>query len=386
MKQLETLLNEVELLNQKHILQNKSTASEFNLFSLLRKAGDEVNLHSRFIHELLDVNGTHGQGSIFLGLFLEVLEINIPIENLSAFREKHNIDILLKSSEHAIIIENKIYTEDHSSQLSRYHETMTNQGYSTENISIVYLTLFGHKPQESLGFEVINIAYRKEIIIWLERCLDEVKEIVPLFVALSQYLNLVEQLTHKSLEKGFILESKNLFLKENNLQTIINAEASVIEAKIEVQLNFWHTLLAKLMPHYAFTFYNSNNDEGLESSVRRYYQQQKNIKDYGIEYEVDKNLYFFVELRDNIYYGFYFMDEDSMEEHQKEAIDALGKQWQDISNTIYWKYPDRELNFKSFNHQNIFDLINKDLREEYIGDISNEIVTFIQNYKRSRVC
>jgi len=49
-----------------------------------------------------------------------------------------------------------------------------------------------------------------------------------------------------------------------------------------------------------------NGDISLESSVRRYYTKKKNNRDYGVELHISKNLYFFVEIRKNIYYGFYF--------------------------------------------------------------------------------
>ena len=386
MGSLEVLLNSVELLGDKHKAENKSKASSFNIFSLLRKSSDEVHLHSKFIHELLDVNGTHGQGTLFLELFLKTLGLEVDSYELLAYREKHNIDILLKSSSFVIIIENKIYTDDHSSQLSRYYETMTNQGYTKENITVVYLTLFGHSATEKVDFEVNNISYRKDIIHWIEASMVEVKNIPTLYVPLQQYLSLIKELTHKSTEKGFVMDVKRLLLEDKNLQTIINMEASVIEAKIEIQFSFWQTLLVQLIPHYAFSFYNANNDRGLKESISRYYQQQKNIKDYGIEYEVEDNLYFFIELRENIYYGFYFLDEELITDSQQEALDSLGQQWDELSSSIYWKYPERVLNFKDFNHQNIFDLIDKELREKHVGEISNEILTFIENYKRNIKC
>ena len=386
MSSLKVLLNSVELLGDKHKAENKSKASSFNIFSLLRKSSDEVNLHSKFIHELLDVHGTHGQGKLFLELFLKTLGLEIDSYELLAYREKYNIDILLKSSSDVIIIENKIYTDDHSSQLSRYYETITHQGYSHENIKVVYLTLFGHIPTEKLDFEVINISYRKEIFQWLEASMKEVQNIPTLYVPLEQYLSLVKELSHKSTEKGFVMDVKRLLLEDKNLQTIINMEASVIEAKIEIQFSFWQTLLANLIPHHAFTFYNANNDKGLRESICRYYQQQKNIKDYGVEYEVEDNLYFFIELRENIYYGFYFLDEDLITESEQEVMEVLGHQWDEVSSTIYWKYPEKPLNFKDFNHQNIFDLIDEELREKHIGEISNEILTFIENYKRNIKC
>ena len=50
---------------------NEISIDKFNIFSILRKSSDEVNLHSKFIYELLNPNGSHQQGDIFLNLFIE---------------------------------------------------------------------------------------------------------------------------------------------------------------------------------------------------------------------------------------------------------------------------------------------------------------------------
>lgn len=45
--------------------------ADFNVFQLLRIEGSEDELHSRFIAELLNPRGAHGQGDSFLRFFLE---------------------------------------------------------------------------------------------------------------------------------------------------------------------------------------------------------------------------------------------------------------------------------------------------------------------------
>ena len=109
MLKLTFLLEELKILNLKYEKLNKNNSDKFNIFSILRKPSDEVNLHSKFIYELINPNGSHQQYETFLNLFFQ--EINsenskkITIEPLTAYREKNNIDILLKSKKQAIIIE-----------------------------------------------------------------------------------------------------------------------------------------------------------------------------------------------------------------------------------------------------------------------------------------
>jgi hypothetical protein len=387
MGKLEFLFNEIRLLENRYSELNRHEAYGFNIFTVLLKSGDEVNLHSKFIYELLDPKGSHHQGRLFLNLFFKELLLDSPKDRVDVFREKQNIDILLQSSENAIIIENKIYTQDHSSQLSRYWKIVKKQGYKKSNIHLIYLTLFGEQPlEEKVRDKVLCISYREEISSWLEACIGKTETIPALREVLVQYLHLVKKLTHQSTEKGFIMDVKNLLLKDENLKSIIGIESSIIEAKIEVQFNFWQTLLSNLFPYYAFTFYNMNNNKGLKSSIRRYYQQQKNIKDYGVKYQVDENLSFFIELRKNIYYGFEFLDEDKITDEQIESLNSLEAEWNEVSSTVYWRYPNKRLNFKDFNHQNIFDLIDTEQRVEDIKKISDEIIGLISNYNKERKC
>lgn len=383
MDDLKKLLKDIEILNHKNLELKRKTAEGFNIFSTLLKPSDEVNLHSKFIYELLNPKGSHQQGSLFLNLFFKEIEFTpSKYEKFSIFREKDNIDILIQSSRHSLIIENKIYTKDHSSQLSRYIKIIEQEGYSKSDISLIYLTLFGEKPlEEELNIEVKTLSYAKHIVDWIESSIIESENIPILKETLKQYLTLIEDLTNQS-KKREIFETKDFLLQDNHLQMVIGLEPSIIEAKIEIQLNFWKKLLSNLIPHYPFTFYNINIDKGLEDSVRRYYQLQKNSKDYGIKYQVDDNLIFFVELRKNIYYGFEFIDEDKIDKSQIDSIELLDILWKEVCCGIYWKYPAKPLDFKSFNHQNIFDLINPEQQSKDIGKITNEIIHLISQYKQ----
>jgi len=186
------------------------------------------------------------------------------------------------------------------------------------------LTLFEEEPNEkSIKDRVINITYSEHIRNWIESCIKEVATIPTLRETLVQYLNLINRLTHQSHYKGFILEVKDFLLKDNNLKTILEIEDSIIEAKIEVQLTFWRELMSNIEKHYKFEFSNYNSDKTIEKSVNKYYKKQKNKKDYGYEYKVNDNLYFYIELQNNIYYGFYFLDDQNKKDFQLEKLDKI---------------------------------------------------------------
>jgi hypothetical protein len=379
MNNIKTLFSQLQLFELKYQKIEEASINSFNIFEILRKPNEEVNLHSRFIYELLNPNGSHKQGNIFLELFLKEVHLELSTLDVAVFREKFNIDILLESKPKAIIIENKIDTQDHSNQISKYLNIIKQRGYQDRNISIIYLTLFEEELNEaSMRDRVINITYSENIRNWIDSCIKEVALIPTLRETLVQYLNLINRLTHQSHYKGFILEVKDFLLKENNLKTILNIEASIIEAKIELQLIFWRELIANLKPHYKFEFTNYNNDKTIEKSVNKYYKKQKNRKEYGYEYKVDENLYFYIELQDNIYYGFYFQEEEELAS-QHEKLNKIKIDWEDED---YWKYTDKRLNFETFNNQNVLDLLDSSIREKDIKKISNEIIDLIKQYQQ----
>lgn len=109
--------------------QNEKDGHNFSIFELLRLCGlrfSEPN-HSRIIKFLLEPNELHGQGNLFLYLFLKKLGIqvsdNIEKENWNVVAEQGRIDILLQRGcpLSVIIIENKSnWAEDQPNQLYRY--------------------------------------------------------------------------------------------------------------------------------------------------------------------------------------------------------------------------------------------------------------------------
>ncbi len=379
MDNLEFIFSQLKLFELKYKKIEEASIDSFNIFSILRNSTDEVNLHSKFIYELLNPNGSHRQGNLFLKLFIEEIEIDFPYFGATLSKEKFKIDILIESNRKVIILENKIETQDHSNQLSSYLNRVKEIGYRDENIYLIYLTLFGEEPrEEKIRERVINISYSENIKNWIESCIKEVALLPTLRESLVQYLSLINRLTNQSQHKGFILEVKEFLLQNDNLKTILNIEKATIEAKIEIQLRFWRELIENLK-EYPFQFY-SENDYSIEESVAKYYKKHKNKRYYGYKYEIDDNLCFYIEIEHNIYYGFYFYDED-IDNRELEKLDRIKANWEEK----YWKYPNKRLNFEEFNTQNVLDLIDDKKRREDIKKISDEIIDIIEEYKKEEI-
>lgn len=61
----------VKLAEEEQIQRDRTYATRFNVFGLI---DPDENKFSDILKDLLDPNGTHGQGGVFLGLFLEKIE------------------------------------------------------------------------------------------------------------------------------------------------------------------------------------------------------------------------------------------------------------------------------------------------------------------------
>ncbi|MFD0751267.1 PD-(D/E)XK nuclease family protein [Mucilaginibacter calamicampi] len=123
-----SLLSQVTTLNNHYIKINELTGENFNVFRILKLDSSEVRMHSAFIAELLNPQGSHGQHDIFLRLFIREFcfkangfdssNCHSDVELHTAFisqdgSEGGRIDIIVTDCNHnKIIIENKIYAGD----------------------------------------------------------------------------------------------------------------------------------------------------------------------------------------------------------------------------------------------------------------------------------
>ena len=63
--QIKNILDKAKILVNKNNEIAKILNEDFNIFSILRKEYDEVQLHSAFIKELLDPSGSHNSTQCF---------------------------------------------------------------------------------------------------------------------------------------------------------------------------------------------------------------------------------------------------------------------------------------------------------------------------------
>jgi hypothetical protein len=187
---------------------DRNEAPQFNVFSILDRGHLEVLTHTPFLAELLNPRGTHGQKDLFLRCFLRKILKYSPAEasdpNWHVIKEYEYVDLRIfnYSLRKAIFIENKIYTDAHSGQLSRYFSLWEN--HYSKNGAFIYLTPDGKAPNET-GFDdlvykkdeimkvLLCLSYKEDICNWLEETLFQIAS-PKVRETIIQYIDLIKKI------------------------------------------------------------------------------------------------------------------------------------------------------------------------------------------------
>lgn len=181
---------------------NRETSKQFNI---LRFFKTDENKHSELLTHLLNPHGNHGQGNLFLNLFLKRIGIEFSEnDNWIVLCNREYVDILLKrNNPHAVvIIENKSHgAVDQEHQLYRYWKKAIYDEIKVKNLSkdfinkppdekyqIVYLThgswktpdekslmrpdYFAKDLPEKLPMKYKHLTFNEDIVNWLKESLN----------------------------------------------------------------------------------------------------------------------------------------------------------------------------------------------------------------------
>jgi len=227
-----------------------ATGENFNLFKILNIRHYEVRTHSPLLGDLLNPKGSHGLGTKFLALFLELLKQHAQTQVDPSFFARFNvetarvtleeclgsktettggrIDILIASGKIRIGIENKIYAREQQGQMQRYQNELEHDGI------LIYLTLDGSEPtslDEQQKGKVLCISYANDILNWLKLCRKEASTTPLVRENLTQYIHLIQHLTHQNTSNRMNEDiTKSVLSSEDNLRAFFalrNAEQAI---------------------------------------------------------------------------------------------------------------------------------------------------------------
>ena len=164
------ILCRVNEILQIHDKVEKEKGEKFNYFSVLKIEKAEVK-HSAFIAELLNPKGLHGQGNIFLNLFIDLIQ----------YKDFNTTDAKVE-------IEKNYFC----------------------------------------------ISYRKDILEWMEKCLQKCENKPVLFQSINQYINIIKKITNQISSKAMkeihkvirenLNDAKSIFEEYDNVLTDVSNE------------------------------------------------------------------------------------------------------------------------------------------------------------------
>ena len=417
----------VRELNDKYKKLAVDTGEGFNIFSILDIETDEVK-HSRFLAFLLNPKKSHGQGDIFLNLFLKriskVLGENggtciFERNELSNFRvqpevviDGGRIDILLIKDDACIVIENKIDAEDQHRQLERYYEYARSRNIQDDRIILIYLTKFGTNPTDvSLGQldleKVLCISYEKHITTWLKECMrnKKIQRVPHMRETLFQYCELLKKLTGQLTMRGKLtMKIADKFKENENYSLIPHLEQGILEFRVQIQFKFWE-VLTKSMEDNGFSKYDDQSS--IEASIENIRDScdpnRQRTNSLGLTFEIphqpdrlleEHEIAIRIEIENGwIFCGIVLFKNNQrvgncVDEHFNNLDEIIGdnsslkagNRW-----WLGWKYPNIDIRLPTSNSgdEQIGDLLDCENRDDLVDALVKELLEISSNLNSS---
>lgn len=252
---MESILQTVIKIQEQNRTDNRP---RYNVFSVLGIQSKEV-LTCRMIADLIDPKGAHGQGDVFLKMFLEnVIGIwDISKDDTASARvtaeylidglpgggpDNRRIDMVIEAGRRFIPIEVKIYAGDQRQQCFDYYRFAKTKDPEAK---IYYLTLFGDMPgQDSISRgsesipkdDIVALSFQRDIIAWLYKCQevctwDSVKQI------LLQFSESIAAIAENPGEKEIQMAAEELSSSSAKLSAGLLIDSAIDDAKALVLRN-----------------------------------------------------------------------------------------------------------------------------------------------------
>lgn len=188
------------MLSLKKTAASRNTYSGLN-YNPLKMLGIGETTHSRILGDLLNEDGSHGQGKLFLNRFLKKVGVShSEYDTWGVLVERGNIDICLRRTTPpgVVVIENKSnWAVDQDSQLYRYwyrsiYTHPARKDSDRDNFKVVYMTPDEKKkPQsnsltkpndgkvpadapERMDMDHVPFTFNGDLQTWLSGCISQI--------------------------------------------------------------------------------------------------------------------------------------------------------------------------------------------------------------------
>ncbi|WP_432633812.1 PD-(D/E)XK nuclease family protein [Brachyspira sp.] len=363
----------------KEILDKQGNKLKFNIFDIITDKWKRENLHSEILKFLFE------NCEDFFNDFLDLIEIKNKEEysNAEITNEEAKIDILIKSENKAIIVENKInWAHDQNEQLARYYKEVKDE-YKKVVEKIVYISPSKDKKPDSQTFgkdekikkEIENI-YKKiigfdgnenDLVSCLEKSRDKLKEDLE-----KTKNNLDSENIHK------------LFFINHYIEILKRTGAGDMS---EVELNFFKEVMEKYKTdkdifkkiNYIGEMYKNLSIARINNLVERFegnYNNQCFWREFysekrGIKYEID------IYTEDYQYSGLQLFSREEMQDKLEQDNKDI-KAWLEKHNLFEgfyihygrwskkFKFPEEENKLYEF-MEKLIKLLEEDIESIYSG-------------------
>ncbi len=334
---IEHLFQSARMISDKSDQLKRAKGETFNVFSILRMENKENDTHSNFIGNLLDQNGSHLMGSVFLELFLKSLELEDwlevnstrvhlefwcgKIDNTS--KTGGRIDIyLVDEYDKSISIENKIYAGDQYQQIERY------VSFNRPRNKVFYLTLNGDDASEksrgelNSGKDYSLISYKDTIVNWLGLCIKEAASEPIVRETIRQYQILLKQLTN-TMEGKSQIELQELIL--NNFRAAELVARNFDRAKEMLCGRFRSAVVHSLNEKLEGTIYRAREGAKISTSYAQVWVWNIENNDALVYFGIEP---FGTKANDPIFHGIFTYGDVGFEE--MEEVKRYNQYWSNL--------------------------------------------------------
>ena len=342
------------------------------MFTVLRTASDEVNLHSRFLHALLDHTDQRSGDRKNLKAFLDkVVEArDFDARHARVEREANHIDLLIRNAQQAVVIENKIWAGDQCRQLQRYRDDLVLSGYADAAISLVYLTPDGHEPAAQSRGEIpvgrvklVAYADKDKMQDWLIGCQRRAFDEPRLRESIAQYLHLIRRMTNTDDGGEHMSDLKDLLLERDNLVLASQLSGALAPAKVALVQRFYsyvdQTLREKIegLGEVDPDWRHLNEEEAIRKSI-----SGARLSDSGLYYRIADGTWLFVAGEDRLSLGVNCEKDEYPDLHDglKQALAGVDAPhgtsdwapwWKHVDEMPSWSHPGEWLHFRSASNE-----------------------------------
>lgn len=227
-----------EIILQYEEAVKKIELANFNIFKIISDYYYRENFHGDILYAFLDPKGGHGEGALFLNLFLDMIGLKENIRE--SYQTSHvnrevkiagnrRIDFVIfnENQDHCVIIENKLYdANDQDNQLPAYVKAMTESHHNVDKV--IYLPLSEDKVpdkttwKEDVSGLIKTIPSNSLLENWIKCCINEAKNSNSIEI-LNQYSKLLLALKPERMRYDSVIRLRDfLCLVKRNHTSIHN--------------------------------------------------------------------------------------------------------------------------------------------------------------------